>query len=165
MGPDVPPPSAARSLCSRPPLASPRRPRPVRPWTSGTPRPWAPRAGGPGDTSNSDGILDGGETFALTERIRNADAVGLTNVHGSLAYTGGGVVIEAIGARSSPRPRPSRTTPTPFDGEGDNLTSSAGRLASEASVRAGLDFTLNVTSDEGPPRSRSRWGPGWRVRC
>src|SRR4051812_31042511 len=47
--------------------------------------------------SNDDGILAPGETFSLTERIRNAETSALHNVHGSLSFTDAPIVVEAIG--------------------------------------------------------------------
>jgi subtilisin-like proprotein convertase family protein len=111
--------------------------------------------------SNGDGILGPGETFALTERIKNADTATLHHVHGTLRYTGGGLEIQSIGDPFVTLTQSQSNYPDlPFGGAGDNATPFAGRLAPEVGCGQTLDFTLDVTSDEGPHSVPFKMGTG-----
>jgi subtilisin-like proprotein convertase family protein len=95
-------------------------------------------------TSNNDGILEPGETFALTERIRNAAAFGINQVHGSLAYTGGGVP-PFISLTQTESDYPNLAA----GAQGDNLTSYRGQIAAGAECGQGFNMRLDATSDGG----------------
>jgi subtilisin-like proprotein convertase family protein/uncharacterized membrane protein YgcG len=106
-------------------------------------------------TSNNDGILEPGETFALTERVRNAEAFGLTGVHGSLAYTGGGAP-PFITLSQTESDYPSLAA----GAQGDNLTPYRGQIAAGAECGQGFDMRLDATSGQGSDQVPFRFSTG-----
>ena len=102
-------------------------------------------------TSNNDGILTPGETFALTERVKNHEPFGLNTVHGSLANPGGGLTLTQTESDYSNLAAGS---------EGDNLTLYRGQVAAQAECGQGFGMRLDMTSSGGTAQVPFRFSTG-----
>jgi YD repeat-containing protein len=100
---------------------------------------------------NGDGLVAPGESFALTERITNADSLvpTMTGVTGTLAYDPGttaqaGPPLVSLANVFSNYPN------LAFGAQGDNLTAYTGTLSAAAECGVNLPFVLSVASNQGP---------------
>ncbi len=102
-------------------------------------------------TSNNDGILTPGETFALTERVKNHEPFGLNTLHGSLVNPGGGLTLTQTESNYSNLAAGS---------EGDNLTLYRGQVAAQAECGQGFGMRLDMTSSGGTAQVPFRFSTG-----
>ena len=106
-------------------------------------------------TSNNDGILQPGETFALDERMRNTEPFGLNQVHGSLAYhRGRGTPVVTLAETEADYPN------LAAGALGENLTPYRGQIAAGAECGQGFDMRLDMTSSGGPDQVPFRFSTG-----
>src|SRR5947208_693993 len=89
---------------------------------------------------NGNGVLEPGESFAITEPLGSAEFDTLTGVSGALSTSSPGVTLTRA---SSAYPN------LDFGSVADNVTPFAGTLGDSAECGAALSFDLAVATDQG----------------